>query len=306
MSYENRPPPEGINVSDESHLLQFLLLLGAVLLIIVVAVIGLSAAAGSLVRFVPFSVEERLAALVLDESAAPAGTGAESAPADQPLTDEPPTEDNPRRDPRTEARRCYLEALAARLGSAMDLPAQMRLRVHYVDAPMVNAFATLGGHIFIYQGLIEQLESENALALVVGHEIAHVQQRHPIVAAGRGLTLSLALGSVFGVTDNWAVRQVVNLLGVTSTMSFSRAQERSADAAAAHAVGLLYGHLSGTVAVFEVLAGAAAGALAPPEFFSTHPDPGGRAEALAALAAGSSGSLTPLPAALFRDTARTE
>ncbi|MEM1436616.1 MAG: M48 family metalloprotease, partial [Pseudomonadota bacterium] len=207
-----------------------------------------------------------------------------------------------------EARRTtYLSALTARLANRMHLPEDMQIHLHYVDEPLVNAFATLGGHIFVYQGLIDAIHSENALALVIGHEIGHVRARHPIVAAGRGLTVSLALGSLFGLTDNGAVQGLVNWLGVTSTLSFSRAQELEADELAAAAVVDVYGHLEGAGEVFEAFARESEG-LRPPELLSTHPHPADRALRLRDRASelGISGSLTPLPLGLFSAASETE
>merc|ERR1711879_567360 len=49
------------------------------------------------------------------------------------------------------------------------------VRVHYLaDQDMPNAFATLGGHIFITRGLLDSVESENGLAMVLAHEYGHI------------------------------------------------------------------------------------------------------------------------------------
>jgi predicted Zn-dependent protease len=49
-----------------------------------------------------------------------------------------------------------------------------------LDAPELNAFATTGGHIFITRALIEALQTEDALAAVIAHEIAHIQLNHSV------------------------------------------------------------------------------------------------------------------------------
>ena len=49
-----------------------------------------------------------------------------------------------------------------------------------LDSDMVNAFATPGGHIFITRGLVSAAKSEDALAAVIAHEIAHIQLKHGI------------------------------------------------------------------------------------------------------------------------------
>ncbi|GHV33226.1 peptidase M48 [Spirochaetia bacterium] len=50
--------------------------------------------------------------------------------------------------------------------------------VAILDSPDLNAFGTTGGHIFICRGLLEALKSEDAVAAVLAHEIAHIQLRH--------------------------------------------------------------------------------------------------------------------------------
>jgi predicted Zn-dependent protease len=52
--------------------------------------------------------------------------------------------------------------------------------VMILDSPELNAFATSGGHIFITRGLVEALTTEDALAAVLAHEIAHIQLQHSV------------------------------------------------------------------------------------------------------------------------------
>ena len=54
--------------------------------------------------------------------------------------------------------------------------------VEILDSNEINAFATSGGHIFITRGLIASAKSEDALAGVIAHEIAHIQLQHSINA----------------------------------------------------------------------------------------------------------------------------
>ncbi|GHS87485.1 peptidase M48 [Campylobacterota bacterium] len=51
-----------------------------------------------------------------------------------------------------------------------------------LDSSEINAFATSGGHIFVTRGLIAATKSEDALAAVIAHEIAHIQLHHSINA----------------------------------------------------------------------------------------------------------------------------
>ena len=56
---------------------------------------------------------------------------------------------------RAEKTTAYLQNLSDQLSVAQGLPESIKITVHYVDQPVINAFATIGGHVFIYQGLIE-------------------------------------------------------------------------------------------------------------------------------------------------------
>src|SRR5690606_31708209 len=64
-----------------------------------------------------------------------------------------------------------------------------------IDHPNVNAFAAPGGYVFITRGLLFQLRNEAELAGVLGHEIAHVVQKHHLEALKKQARLELA-GSV--------------------------------------------------------------------------------------------------------------
>jgi len=163
-----------------------------------------------------------------------------------------------------------LQTLADKLSAEMDLPEGMKIKVHYSDDDIVNAFATMAGNVFFFKGLIEKMPSENALAMVMAHEIAHIKLRHPIVASGRALTVTLALATLGGVADNAMVGSLLNSIGVTSILSFNRTQERDADQEALQALHKHYGHVAGAEALFEVLL--AESAYSPPELLSTHPD----------------------------------
>jgi predicted Zn-dependent protease len=69
--------------------------------------------------------------------------------------------------------------------------------VAILDSDEINAFATPGGHIFITRGLIACTDSEDSLAAVIAHEIAHIQLQHGIKAikASRFTQALLVTGS---------------------------------------------------------------------------------------------------------------
>jgi predicted Zn-dependent protease len=56
---------------------------------------------------------------------------------------------------------------------------KLNYRFHLLaDANMINAFALPGGHVFVGQGLLDQVTSEDELAFVLGHELEHIDHYH--------------------------------------------------------------------------------------------------------------------------------
>ncbi|MBL0166399.1 MAG: M48 family metallopeptidase [Propionivibrio sp.] len=244
--YENPEIPEGINVSPTHPLKDFALLVAGIGALIIVAVLALSLLAGQLARHVPFEQERALA-----ESLGRWLPQPPDLPVDQ-------------------RRQHYLQTLTERLTGAMELPPNMPITVHYSSSKTVNAMATLGGHIVVYQGLIDTLPSENALAMVLAHEIAHVRHRDPVVAMGRGFAVMLALSSLAGIGDG-VLQQWLTGVGMLPILSFSRSQEEEADSTALQAVLDLYGHVGDAAAFFEALARRQSMPKSP-TMFNTHPD----------------------------------
>jgi predicted Zn-dependent protease len=78
-----------------------------------------------------------------------------------------------------------LESYVARVGQRVAENVKRRdivYKFHVVDFPWANAFACVGGHIYVTKGLLKGLKSEAELAGVLGHEITHVDSKHCIGA----------------------------------------------------------------------------------------------------------------------------
>ncbi len=244
MSYENPQVPHEVNVSRESVLAEFLRLVVGLALVVLTVSAVLYFAGGALARFVPYSAEQRW---VGDRVLAPVEPAQDVADA---AVVEP-----------------YLQQLVDDLARHMDLPGGMRPVVHWSDEAVPNAFATLGGHVVVTHGLCTRMPSENALAMVLAHELAHLHERDPISAVGGSATLALAMVLLGGSVD-----ELVPHVAHAVQLGYSRRAERHADELAVDAVIAKYGHAGGAAAVFEVLAdyaGPAKGAV--PTLLSTHP-----------------------------------
>lgn len=244
MSYENPPPPDHVNVSRDNAVVEFLRLVAG-LAVAVASISALLYFGGShLARLVPFETE---CAMVGDT---PPGIdlGDSAATSRAPVA-------------------AYLQELTERVAAAMDLPAGMKLKVHAVDTDVPNAFAALGGHIAVHRGLYEKMPSENALALVLAHEVAHIRARDPIAGLGGSATMLLALALVSGDAASLSSA----FAGVVQA-GYSRRAEAAADEAAIAALVSVYGHAGGGSEAFRVLAEyQQAHGGEGPSFLSTHP-----------------------------------
>jgi len=234
MRYENRQPEEGLNVSKENPVKQFFVLGVSALVLVLVVFLLVSFLGGWLARFIPFSAEVK-------------AVEAMSIDFDELLDNDPS-------DPAFIDRAAALDELALRVLEHMDIPQGMDITVHYVDKDVFNAFATLGGHVFFFQGLIDLMPSENALAMVMAHEIAHEIHRDPISGLGGGVTANLVLHSMVG--SSGPLSNLTSFPALVGSASFTRRMETKADAAAISAVNSLYGHVAGADGLFTALSGA--------------------------------------------------
>lgn len=256
MQYENPKIPEGINVSSEHPLKEFAQLLIGTVVVVTILVAGLALLAEKLVHYIPFEMEKEIAAQYPGK-----------LPARTPVTD-------------------YLQTLADQLAAAQDLPASMRITVHYVDDNTVNALATLGGNVVFFRGLVEKLPNENSLAMVMAHEIAHIKHRHPTIALGRGVVVGLALTALTNLSGSGLAGNVLSDAGLLTVLSFNREQEAEADRSALAALARHYGHASGADTFFVTMQELPAHKSREniPTFLSTHPATKDRIDRLRALA----------------------
>jgi Zn-dependent protease with chaperone function len=243
-SYENPPIPEGINVGRDKPLVEFLRLAAGLALFVVVVSAVLYFAGGSLARLIPFSTERSWVDGRIVGIEAGAATG-----------------------DRAVEIQAYLQELTDRIAAQMDLPPDMALKIHYLDMAAPNAFASLGGQLGVTSGLYARMQSENGLALVLAHEIAHAHARDPISNLGGGVAMLIVLALLTGNADAMS-----GTLAALVQRGYSRRAEESADAAAIAAMRKLYGHVGGGAAVFETLAAwRAEKGMELPSLLSTHP-----------------------------------
>jgi predicted Zn-dependent protease len=149
------------------------------------------------------------------------------------------------------------------------------------DPETINAFALPGGQVFITRALFDRLQTRGQLAGVLGHEIAHVVARHSAQQiAKQQLTQGLTGAAVIAAYDpndprSQGAAQVALLIGQLVNMRFGREDELQSDNLGVQFMADAGYDPRSMLRVMEILAEANQGA-APPEFFSTHPNPENR------------------------------
>jgi predicted Zn-dependent protease len=156
--------------------------------------------------------------------------------------------------------------------------------VNTLQVKDVNAWCMPGGKMAVYSGLLEQIRpSEDELAAVMGHEIAHALREHSREQALRDQQIALVSVLVGAALKSEDAMKTTGRIGqVGYGFKYSRENESEADA-----IGLELAARAGydpraAVSLWQKMA--AVGGGRPPEFLSTHPDPANRQAALAQTA----------------------
>ncbi len=138
------------------------------------------------------------------------------------------------------------------------------------DDNVLNAFAAPGGFIYVYTGLIKYLESEDQLAGVLGHEIAHADKRHSVNQMVKNYGVQILFDVILGENQGTLTQMAQGL----TNLSFSRSDESQADEYSVIYLCPTEYNASGAAGFFEKIE--ASGGSSTPEFLSTHPDPENR------------------------------
>jgi predicted Zn-dependent protease len=156
--------------------------------------------------------------------------------------------------------------------------------INTIDSPDVNAWCMPGGKMVVYSGLVNKVRpTDDELAAVIGHEIAHALREHAREQALRDQQIALAsilVGAALKSEDAMKTTSRIGQIGYG--FKYSREAESEADA-----VGLELAARAGydpraAASLWQKMA--AAGGGRPPEFLSTHPDPANRQAVLAQTA----------------------
>jgi Zn-dependent protease with chaperone function len=186
----------------------------------------------------------------------------------------------------------YLERLGDRLVEAA--PRELNNPVfEYSFTPVnlkdINAFALPGGPMFVNRGMIEAARGEGEVAGVMAHELAHVLLRHGTANATKqqGFQIGAIAGAIAGAVIGGNLGQIVSQgsqfgLG-TWLMKYSREYEKQADLVGAQIMARAGYDPRDLAHMFETIQKQGGGS--PPQWLSSHPNPGNRTQYINAEAA---------------------
>lgn len=127
----------------------------------------------------------------------------------------------------------YINQIGTSISRRAD-PRGIPYHFFVVNSNVVNAFSIPGGYVYVNRGLIERADNASELAGVLGHEVAHVVERHGIEQWQRAQNANLGLSLLYGVLlgrNPGTLEQVGIQAGGSAVFAhYGRDAERQADA----------------------------------------------------------------------------
>jgi len=128
--------------------------------------------------------------------------------------------------------RSYVQGIVNRIVQAPEV--EYRGRFAYTvtiinDDRTINAFATPGGYVYVYTGLLRFVDNEATLAGILGHEIAHAEERHGTEHMTTSLGADMALQVALGKNPSRLAQVAGNAAVLLGTLKNSRSDELEAD-----------------------------------------------------------------------------
>jgi predicted Zn-dependent protease len=146
----------------------------------------------------------------------------------------------------------------------------LQYRFTILDTDEVNAFAVPGGYVYVTKGLMKQIGSDDELAGVVAHELAHINKKHSLRQAEKAGVMALVI-ALMGVKDETEKYQkAAAVAAFFASMKFSRDDEYQADRSAVEYTMKAGYRPEGLITFFEKI-NRDNGLTKVTKYFSTHP-----------------------------------
>lgn len=127
-----------------------------------------------------------------------------------------------------EAVTVYVQTVGSRLAKVCDRP-DIQYHFAVIHQDELNAFALPGGYIYIYTGLLKELDDEAQLAGVLAHEIGHVTARHSTERLTAIYGYQMIAGLILGEDPNMWAELISNIFSTGGFLAYSRKNEFEAD-----------------------------------------------------------------------------
>jgi predicted Zn-dependent protease len=177
----------------------------------------------------------------------------------------------PAQDPQLKRLRAIAQRIIPFAAPWNERTRQWKWEVNLIASPKRNAFCMPGGKIVFYTGILTSLQlTDDEVAVVMGHEMAHALREHARERMGKTAATGLGanlLGQLFGLGD--LGQMATNYGAQLLTLQFSRSDESEADLVGMELAARAGFDPRAGVTLWQKMAAASKGA--PPQWLSTHP-----------------------------------
>ncbi len=122
----------------------------------------------------------------------------------------------------------YVQRVGEKLAAVSEMP-DLDWHFTIIDTDDVNAFATMGGYVYISRGILPYFQDEADLAAVLGHEIGHITAEHLKKQNRKGMISGLASAATAIFTGMPALADLTNMAGQAIISGYGREAELEAD-----------------------------------------------------------------------------
>lgn len=122
----------------------------------------------------------------------------------------------------------YVQRVGEKLAAVSERP-ELEWKFTIIDTDDVNAFATMGGYVYISRGILPYFQNEAELAAVLGHEIGHITAEHLKKRQQKGMLSGLASAATAIFTGMPALAELTNMAGMAIISGYGRDAELEAD-----------------------------------------------------------------------------
>jgi beta-barrel assembly-enhancing protease len=146
-------------------------------------------------------------------------------------------------------KQAMLQKIVEDLAQCAGVP--YKVTIHLTKSEQPNAAVFPGGHIVVFSGLLDKVQSENGLAFVLAHEFSHLKNRDHLRAMGRGLLIAGVMAILIGADSD--ITQILMPVDQLGSAKHSQKREMEADTNALQVLHCRYGHAGGATDFFEAM-----------------------------------------------------